>query len=261
MTTQTWNAATYAHNARFVADLGAPLLDLLKPQPGEDILDLGCGDGALTLKIAQSGARVLGVDGSADMVAAAQATGVNCRVADGQALPFSQEFDAVFSNAALHWMKRPDDVLSGIARALRPGGRLIAEFGGHGNVASIVVALLAVVRRYPGGTNVQTPWYFPTADAYAARLARHGFIIDSIALLPRPTALPTGMEGWLETFARPFFGVVPVDQRETARAAAVDLLRPALCDESGLWTADYVRLRVAARLARGCLLGDALMLI
>jgi SAM-dependent methyltransferase len=249
MTTQTWNAATYAHNARFVADLGAPLLDLLHPHPGEDILDLGCGDGALTLKIAAGGARVLGVDGSADMVAAAQAAGVNARVANGEALPFAQEFDAVFSNAALHWMKRPDDVLAGIARALRPGGRFIAEFGGHGNVASIVVALLAIVRRYPGGASVQTPWYFPTSDVYAAKLEQHGFTIDSIALIPRPTPLPTGMDGWLETFARPFFGVVPVEEQAAARAAVVDLLRPALCDESGLWTADYVRLRVTAHLA------------
>ena len=243
--TQTWNAGTYAHNARFVADLGSPLLELLHPQAGEDILDLGCGDGALTEKIAASGARVLGVDGSASMAAATQALGVNARVADGEALPFQHEFDAVFSNAALHWMMRPDAVLAGIARALRPGGRFVAEFGGHGNVASIVVALQAVVQKFTGGTSAFR-WYFPTADEYSEKLQQHGFAIDSLALIPRPTPLPTGMEGWLETFARPFFsGILPRDQA-AARAEAVALLRHALCDESGYWTADYVRLRLVA---------------
>ena len=248
MTTQTWNAGTYAHNARFVADLGAPLLELLDPQPGEDILDLGCGDGALTHKIAASGARVLGVDGSASMVAATQALGIDARVANGEALHFSKDFDAVFSNAALHWMTRPDDVLAGVARALRPGGRFVAEFGGHGNVASIVVALQAVVQKFTGAP-AAFRWYFPTAEEYAAKLQKHGFTIESLALIPRPTPLPTGMEGWLETFARPFFSAVPLEQQAAARAEAVSLLRHALCDESGHWIADYVRLRLVARVA------------
>jgi trans-aconitate methyltransferase len=248
MTTQTWNAETYARNARFVADLGAPVLDMLHPQAGEDILDLGCGDGALTLKIAASGARVVGVDGSASMVEAACKLGLDARVMNGEALTFSQEFDAVFSNAALHWMKRPDDVLAGVARALRPGGRFVAEFGGHGNVASILVALLAAVRPYEGGKSVQSPWFFPTADEYAAKLEQHGFVVDQIALVPRPTPLPTGMDGWLETFGQPFFDGIPRQDREAARADAIDLLRPALCDASGNWIADYARLRVRAHL-------------
>lgn len=246
-TTQTWSAATYAKNARFVADLGAPLLDLLNPQAGETILDLGCGDGALTLKIMASGAHVVGVDGSADMVAAARAAGVDARVMNGEALSFSQEFDAVFSNAALHWMTHPDDVIAGIKRALRPGGRFVAELGGHGNVASIVVALFAVVRRYGAIHDLRSPWYFPTAGEYAAKLEQQGFAVEQISLIPRATPLPTGMEGWLQTFARPFLAALPVEQQQAAHDEAIELLRPALCDGSGNWIGDYVRLRLVAR--------------
>lgn len=249
MTTQVWSAETYAHNARFVADLGAPLLSLLNPQAGEDILDLGCGDGALTVQIAQSGARVVGVDGSASMVAAAVAAGLDARVMNGEALGFQRQFDAVFSNAALHWMLRPDAVLEGVARALKPGGRFVAEFGGHGNVAAIVVAMLAVVRRFDGGETVRPPWYFPTAGEYEQKLKQHGFVIEQIALIPRPTLLATGMEAWLKVFAQSFLSHLSQSDQERARAEAVALLRPALCDGSGNWIADYVRLRFSARLA------------
>jgi SAM-dependent methyltransferase len=167
---------------------------------------------------------------------------------DGHALSFSQEFDAVFSNAALHWMLRPDDVLAGVRRALRPGGRLVAELGGHGNVASITVALLAVLRRFDNCRSIESPWYFPTAEEYAGKLRQHGFVVDQIMLVPRPTPLPTGMEGWLKTFARPFFGGLAITEQEAARAEVIALLRSVLCDASGHWIADYVRLRVAAKL-------------
>src|SRR5688500_15143750 len=140
---QSWSAEGYARNARFVADLGQPVLELLAPQPGERILDLGCGDGALTTKLVAAGATVVGGDASAELVAAAQALGLDARIADGQALAFEAEFDAVFSNAALHWMKQPDAVIAGVRRALKPGGRFVGEFGGHGNVAAIVTALVA----------------------------------------------------------------------------------------------------------------------
>ncbi len=249
MTTQVWSAESYAHNARFVADLGAPLLDFLNPMAGEDILDLGCGDGALTLRIAQTGARVVGVDGSASMVEAAVAAGVDARVRNGEALDFQQQFDAVFSNAALHWMLRPDDVLAGVARALRPGGRFVAEMGGHGNVASIVVAMLAVTRRFKGAETIRSPWYFPTAAEYEQNLKKHGFVVEQIALIPRPTLLATGMEAWLKTFAQSFLSHLSQEDQDRARAEAVELLRRALCDASGNWIADYVRLRFAARIA------------
>ena len=249
MTTQVWHADTYAHYARFVAELGLPLLALLNPQADEKILDLGCGDGALTLQMAQSGARVLGVDGSASMVAAAVASGLDARVMNGEALEFQQQFDAVFSNAALHWMLRPDAVLVGVSRALRPGGRFVAEFGGHGNVAAIVVALNAVLRRLDKDSSIPSPWYFPTAEEYQQKLEHHGFTVEHIALIPRPTFLATGMEAWLKVFAQSFLGHLSKDEQESARAEAVELLRPALCDSRGNWIADYVRLRFVARLS------------
>jgi SAM-dependent methyltransferase len=237
----------YATHARFVADLGTPVLDLLAPRPGERILDLGCGDGALTRRLPDMGCTVVGVDAAPDMVRQACARGVDARLADGASLPFAREFDAVFSNAALHWMSaQPDAVVAGVARALRLGGRFVGEFGGHGNVAAIVVALQAVLARRGIDGAALNPWYFPTPDEYRGRLERRGFSVERIELIPRPTSLPTGMGAWLETFADPFLLAIPEVERAPARAEAVHLLRHVLRDNSGRWTADYVRLRFAA---------------
>jgi SAM-dependent methyltransferase len=245
---QSWSAADYARNARFVADLGAPLLDLLAPRPGERILDLGCGDGALTECIAAAGAEVVGCDTSPELLAAAAARGLAVRFADGHALPFAAEFDAVFSNAALHWMRRdPGAVVAGVRRALRPGGRFVGEMGGHGNVAAVVTALVAALDRRGLDGAAALPWYFPTADEYRALLEAHGFAVDSIALLPRPTPLPTGIAGWLATFGAPFMRALPEDGRGAALAEVERLLALSLRDSAGRWTADYVRLRFAAR--------------
>src|SRR3954470_7478272 len=183
---QEWNSARYDKNARFVSDLGEPLVDLLNPQPGERILDLACGDGVLTEKIIARGAELVGVDGSADMVAAAQKRGIDARVVDAYQLNFTSEFDAVFSNAALHWMKRdPDAVIQGVRRALRPGGRFVAEMGGHGNVAAITVALCATLENH--GVKDPTaimPWYYPSPDEYRERLNAAGFKTEHIELIP-----------------------------------------------------------------------------
>jgi SAM-dependent methyltransferase len=171
---------------------------------------------------------------------------VDARVMDGQALAFEGEFDAVFSNAALHWMREPDRVLAGVHRALRPGGRFVAEFGGHGNVAAITVALLAVLGQHGVSAENAIPWYFPTAEAYRQRLETHGFKVPDIALTPRPTPLPTDVGGWLDTFAGPFFARLPEGERTRARDEAAALLHPVLCDDHGRWFADYVRLRFLA---------------
>ena len=248
-TSQDWNSSRYAQNARFVSDLGRPVLELLNPQPGERILDLGCGDGALTEKLVATGAQVIGVDGSADMVDASRKRGLDARVMDAYELTFRHEFDAVFSNAALHWMKRdPDAAIEGVRRALKPGGRFAAEMGGHGCVAAIVVALCATLEKHGIAQAASfIPWYFPTVDDYRARLERAGFRAEYIALIPRPTPLPTGMRGWLETFAIPFTKILPEKEREAFLDDVTERLRPALCDEQGRWTADYVRLRFLAR--------------
>lgn len=248
---QEWNSHRYAENARFVSDLGQAAFDLLNPQAGERILDLGCGDGALTEKIAAEGAEVLGVDASADMVAAAKQRGIDACVMDACSLNFNSEFDAVFSNAAMHWMKRdPDAVVQGVRRALKPGGRFAAEMGGHGCVAAITVALCATLEKHGVADPASLiPWYFPTADDYCQRLERAGFQVEYIALIPRPTPLPTGMRGWLETFAIPFTNSVAEEGRAAFLDAVTERLRPALCDEKGRWTADYMRLRFLARVA------------
>lgn len=246
---QTWLAGRYARNAGFVAELGMPVVELLAPLPGERILDLGCGDGALTLRLEELGCEVVGVDAGPDMVREARARGLDARLADGHDLPFDGEFDAVFSNAALHWMRRdPDAVIAGVARALRPGGRFVGEMGGRLNVAAITTALIAVLERRGVDGASAVPWYFPGVEAYRRRLEAGGFAVRRIELIPRPTELPTGMAAWLETFAEPFMARLPAGERSAAADEAVALLRPSLCDEGGAWVADYVRLRFLARL-------------
>jgi trans-aconitate methyltransferase len=245
---QSWDAASYDRNARFVSDLGAEILAWLAPKPGERILDLGCGDGALTLKLVEAGADVIGVDTSDALLAGARGRGIDARIMDGQALRFEREFDAVFSNAALHWMPRAEDVVRGIARALRPGGRFVAEFGGHGNIAAIVTALRAVALKRGLDSALAAGWYYPTPDEYRALLERNGFAVERIVLAPRPTPLPTGLRGWLLTFRKPYFDAMAQRERDEVLAELEDLLAPALRDRSGNWTADYVRLRVRAAL-------------
>jgi trans-aconitate methyltransferase len=243
---QRWSAERYAETAHFVPALGAPVLDLLAPSQGEHILDLGCGDGVLTEKIVAAGAAVIAVDAGPDMVAAARARGIDARVMDGQNLTFSGEFDAVFSNAALHWMRDQQAVLAGAYRALKPGGRFVAEMGGHNNTAAIIVALSAVLARRELDAHRLNPWYFPSAEAYRKKLEQARFTVEEIAIIPRPTTLPTGIEAWLDAFAEDFLGPLPQPDRSRARAEVADLLRPVLMDEAGTWIADYVRLRFRA---------------
>lgn len=244
---QAWQPKDYAENARFVSDLAGAVLEWLDPKPGEHILDLGCGDGALTLKLSEIGAHVVGVDASENFVAAAKGQGVDARLMNGEALQFSEEFDAVFSNAALHWMTNPSAVIEGVARALKPGGRFVAEFGGFGNVAAIATALRAVALERGGDEALVAPWFFPSPEEYSELLGGHGFSVDRIGLYPRPTPLKTGMGPWLKTFRTPFFEQYG-DQADAVLDDVVKLLKPALCDAQGNWMADYVRLRVEAHL-------------
>ena len=246
MSTHThWDPQQYAAHGRFVSDLGLPVVELLAPQPGERILDLGCGDGALTLKLQELGCRVVGVDSSPAMIQAAQALGLDARVMNGHELPFVNEFDAVFTNAALHWMTHPDAVLDGVWRALKPGGRFVGECGGHGNTATVMAALqVALAKR---GIDAQrfNPWFFPSAAEYRRRLEAHGFVVDTMTLFPRPTPLAGDLTGWLETFVQAFLMALPVSQRAVVLAEVSERCRPQLCNADGHWTVDYVRLRFA----------------
>ena len=223
------------------------MLDWLAPQPGERILDLGCGDGQLTAKLVAAGAQVIGVDASEAMAATARARGIDARVCNAEALPFEHEFDAVFSNAALHWVREQDAMLAGVRRALKPRGRFVAEMGGHGNVAAILVALMAVLERHGLAELENGVNYYPTAEGYAARLSAHGFAVETIQIIPRPTPLATGMRAWLTTFRSGVIEAVPEALRSTVLDETVALLKPVLCDERGNWTGDYIRLRFIAR--------------
>ncbi|MEE8557181.1 MAG: methyltransferase domain-containing protein [Myxococcota bacterium] len=242
---QTWDPEGYARNARFVSDLGAPVVELLSPVRGERLLDLGCGDGALTVQLVELGCHVTAIDSSPEMVASARERGIDAHVIDAQKLEFVAEFDAVFSNAVLHWVTEPDRVIAGVWRALSPGGRFVGEFGGRGCVARIVEALNGALGRRGIDSAALNPWYFPSAEEYRARLEERGFRVGFARLIPRPTPLPGDIGGWLETFARPFTDAIDEDEREPLLDEVREVLRPALCD-AGQWTADYVRLRFAA---------------
>jgi SAM-dependent methyltransferase len=244
---QTWNPEQYARDARFVSDLGAPVLELLSPQPGERILDLGCGDGVLAAKLQALGCDVLGVDASAAQVEATKKLGVPAQAIDGENLPFENEFDAIFSNAALHWMRNdPDAVIAGVYKSLRAGGRFVAEMGGANCVQKIRTALIAALdRRNIDGKSADL-WYFPTVEDYSARLKHAGFTIDYIAHIPRPTPLPGDVTAWLKVFAHNFTDKLPPSDRDAYLAEVQAALKPQLCDENGKWTADYTRLRFKA---------------
>jgi trans-aconitate methyltransferase len=246
--TQIWDPYQYEQHGAFVHELAGGVLDWLAPEAGERILDLGCGDGQLSKRIVAAGASVVGLDSSPQMAAAAQSLGIDAIVGDAEALPFdSHSFDAVFSNAALHWVRNHDAMLSGVKRVLRPGGRFVAEFGGFGNIAAIRVAMRAAIEMSGFDGSKDDMNYYPTPQIYTRRLEQHGFTVDRMALIPRPTSLPaSGMSGWIRTFRRGVLESLPEGVRDKIVEEAVRLLAPALKNEEGNWIADYVRLRFIA---------------
>jgi trans-aconitate methyltransferase len=247
-TVQQWNTAAYAANGRFVATLASAVVGLLHPQPGERILDVGCGDGALTADLARSGAHLRGVDASPAMVEAARTRGLQVDHHSATELPYRQQFDAVFSNAALHWVPRADQprALDAIHRALVPGGRFVAEMGGQGNIAAIRTALQLILKPHGIDAEATASSFFPSPAEYLALLESAGFTVDSIELHPRPTPLPGGADGmanWLNTFRNGVLDRLEPEPRSQAIAEIVATLSGILSDATGNWTADYVRLR------------------
>lgn len=245
----SWDAELYEARHGFVWQLGQDVVELLQPKAGERVLDLGCGTGQLTSKIAESGAEVIGLDASPAMIGQARQNFPHLRFVfeDAAAMDFRDEFDAVFSNAALHWMLDIHGVAKAIVRALRKGGRLVAECGGKGNIGAIENAVESVLLRYYVDGMPARRTYYPALGEYASILEAHGLEVRAAQLFDRPTPLEgeQGMENWLRQFKWYYFEALPVSQREAALRDVLGELRPALHTQDG-WYADYRRLRVHA---------------
>lgn len=244
-----WSAADYAANAGFVPALGAPVLELLDPKPGEAILDLGCGDGVLTEKLVACGALVIGIDASEEMVEAALARGLDARLGDGQKLDFDEDFEAAFSNAALHWMLDPAAVARGVHKALKPGGRFAGEMGGAGNIRTLREGIRAELseRGYP--LPASDPQWYAGVEEFTGVYEAAGFTDVEAWIIPRETDLPSGVAGWVKTFRAGWLDVagVPISQRDAIAEAVERRLAPKLRRADGSWFADYVRLRFTMR--------------
>lgn len=243
---QSWNAETYEQNARFVGQLADEAVSLLCPRPGERILDLGCGDGYLTAQIASYGSELVGMDFSGPLVAAARQRGLDVRLGNGEELQFDNEFDAVFSNAAMHWMLRAQDTADGVFKALKPGGRFVGEFAGAGNAKIIRREVHAALERRGIDANAVDPWYLPNEGEYRHVLAQSGFRVEYIKWFERPVALDYPVAAWIRTFGSPYIKALGNCDEETFLDEVSSRLRPELFGNDGKWIVDYTRVRFKA---------------
>jgi len=247
-----WDPDDYDDGHGFVAEYGRDVVRLLDPQADERILDLGCGTGTLTAVIADSGAEVVGIDAAESMVAQARERhpDLDLAVADAREYEPDGTFDAVFSNAALHWIPDADHdaVLSMVADALAEDGRFVAELGGRGNVEQVERAVRAELA--DRGYDTDRSWYFPSVGEYAPRLEGHGLAVTEAVLFDRPTELDGGESGlrdWVGMFGDELLAPVSGREREAILDGVETRLRPDLYDpETETWTADYRRLRFVA---------------
>lgn len=243
-----WDSESYTQKHAFVFQYGEGLLDLLNPQPGERILDLGCGSGELTQRIADCGAQVVGIDASATMLAKAhtQFPQLELQQMDATDFSFSEPFDAIFSNAVLHWVPDYESAVRQMAGALKLGGRLVIELGSKGNVALIIEAVARRLRER--GYSFSPFWFFPSIGEYTPVLERHGFAVRLAQHYDRDTLLSdpqTGLTDWIEQFGPYFFEGVAPDHKAAILEQVNDDLRPTLFRD-GRWYADYKRLRIVA---------------
>ncbi len=249
--TTSWNSELYQSSHAFVWQFGRDLLKMLAPKLGERILDVGCGTGQLTGEIADAGAEVVGIDLSAKMIAAAKQNFPKIRfeVADIAATNFDEEFDAVFSNAALHWVRDQEGAIKAMARALKPGGRFVFEMGGRGNIQQIWNAAIEGLAAMGVKDHEKlSPWFYPSIGEYAPMLESQGLPVNFAVLFDRPTPLEGGERGlrnWLEMFGTFASNVLKPEQREELIQRIEAKARPTLFRD-GQWTVDYKRLRMIA---------------
>ena len=241
----SWNPDEYKKHTGFVSQLAMPVVDLLAPKAGERVLDLGCGDGTLALEIEHRGAEVLGIDLSEDMVQEARANGIDAMVASVTNLPFKEEFDAVFSNAMLHWVKENDLAVENIAKALKSGGKFVCEFGGEGNAHHLVQAMELAFKKHPEFGEFVNPWYFPSPADYKTKLENFGFKVEYIELIPRPTPMED-VGTWLEIFANGVTAHLGKEQLELFKTECKEYLKEHIYTKDVGWVIDYVRIRVKA---------------
>ena len=246
-----WDVELYESKHSFVSNLATDLLELLSPQTGEKILDLGCGTGHMTYKITTKGAKVIGIDNAPTMIEEAHRCypDIKFLVGDGVNIEAKETFDAVFSNAALHWIQEPKKAISNIWRVLKPGGRFVTEFGGKGNIATIISGIYQALDDAGYSSNKElNPWYFPSIGEYGTLLESEGFVLTFATLLDRPTKLEDGENGlrnWINMFATSFFQGIPEKKQNTIIAGIENKLRPQLY-KKGRWIADYKRIRIMA---------------
>ncbi|MCD4758332.1 MAG: 2-isopropylmalate synthase [Arcobacteraceae bacterium] len=243
--TNSWDPNRYKKHASFVSDLAMPVVELLNPQENENILDLGCGEGTLALEIKKSGADVIGVDLSKNMVEKTKTKGIDAFVMSATSLDFENQFDAIFSNAVLHWVKDSEIAIQKINKALKKDARFVAEFGGYGNIQNLMIAMEKVFNNNPSWGEFNSPWIFPKDTEYKELLEKNGFKVDYIELIQRPTQIDD-ITNWLDVFANGITENLSAEEKIKFKEEVTKLLKPIQYNEKDGWSADYVRLRVKA---------------
>jgi 2-isopropylmalate synthase len=243
--TNQWNPKTYNKHTAFVSQLALPVVDLLEPKDGENILDIGCGDGTLAVEIEHRGAKVIGVDMSAEMVEACRDNGIEAYVGSVTDLHYDSQFDSVFSNAVLHWVKDARGAVKNMAKSLKVGGRFVCEFGGEGNAYHLVSAMEEVFAKHSEFGVFNNPWYFPSVEEYRILLESEGFSVEYIEIIPRPTHMDD-IGNWLDIFANGVTSHLTTEQYIAFKKEVIEILKPIIYSEEEGWMLDYKRLRVKA---------------
>jgi 2-isopropylmalate synthase len=243
--TNNWNADKYNKHADFVSNLATPVVDLLNPIENEKILDLGCGDGTLAVEIEKFNTKVIAVDLSQSMVEKTKEKNIEAYVMSATDLNFNNEFDAIFSNAVLHWVKDSKIAINKINTSLKDNGRFIAEFGGYGNIKFLTDAMQKVFDKHKEYGEFNNPWYFPKDTDYKKLLEGNGFKVEYIELIPRPTLI-NDISNWLDIFANGIVSHLTNEQQLNFKQEVREILKPKIYTEKNGWVADYVRLRFKA---------------